>query len=122
MTLTAQTLTVFAPTRFRAASGEGVFFDPINSCMRDNSEKTEDDGQGGTKGTWMTLEQGAEVMVVGAYGTTFFLIVNEHGTGLKSAETYGLVVRDLSMKKILANVLIDVAEVPEEDEAQVVAA
>ena len=104
-------LTVATPVRFRAASGEATFYDPFNDCLADNSERTEDDGQGGTKGTWMTLDPGAQIGVVAGYGTTFFLVVNETGDGLKSENSYGLVVRDLSMKKILKSVVVGAVEV-----------
>ena len=41
--------------------------------------------------------------MVAAYGkgSTYCLVVNEFGAGLKSPDSYGLVVRELSMAKIL---------------------
>lgn len=110
-----QVLTIHSDVRFRAAQGSGLFFDPVNMVWQDNGTHTENG-----KGSWVTLDAGTEVMVVMAYdkGDTYCLIVNEDGEGLKSETTYGLVVRQLSMENILENVLVDVHEVEESEDAE----
>ena len=114
------TLTLTSNVRFRSASGEARFFDPINMCIADNTECSTDG-----KGTWVTLTTGTEVMLVGSYtkADTYFLIVNEVGAVAQpSADTYGLVVRELSFQKILAKAAMDVVEVAQVTAAQEVAA
>ena len=112
------TLTLTTNVRFRSASGEARFFDPINMCIADNTECSTEG-----KGTWVTLSAGTEVMLVGSYtkADTYFLIVNEVGAVAQpSADTYGLVVRELSMQKILEKAaveVVDVAQVQATEEA-----
>jgi hypothetical protein len=97
-------LTLFASVRFRAGQGEAAFYDPFNRCFADNGRHAGMDEGGKPKGSWVTLEAGTELAVVAAYGkgSTYCLVVNEYGDGLKSEDAYGLVVRELSMQKILA--------------------
>lgn len=106
-------LTLFASVRFRAGQGEASFYDPFNDCFVDNSEHAGMDEDGKPKGTWVTLEAGTELSVVAAYGkgSTYCLVVNEYGDGLKSPDSYGLVVRELSMAKILEVACSDAVEV-----------
>jgi hypothetical protein len=111
-----QTLVISDSVRFRVGKGEASFFDPINSCFQTNETYSN---------MWVTLHAGDEIVVVGAYekGTTYFLLCNEHGTGLCAKETFGMVVRQLSMEKILRNVLVSANSegAVDEDESSVAA-
>jgi hypothetical protein len=107
------TLTLFDSVRFRAGQGEASFYDPFNRTWADNGRHAEVDEDGNAKGSWVTLEAGTELAVVAAYGkgSTYCLVVNEFGDGLKSSDTYGLVVRELSMAKILEVACTDAVDV-----------
>tara|TARA_Y100000310_G_scaffold280944_1_gene301042 strand:- start:2 stop:337 length:336 start_codon:yes stop_codon:yes gene_type:complete len=93
-----QTLTLSDSVRFRAAQGEAVFFNPFTREMVANDMHASDG-----KGSWVTLDEGTQFAIVGAYtkGSTYFLIVDETGQGLDHENSYGLVVRDLSMQNLL---------------------
>ena len=114
------TLTLTDAVRFRSASGEARFFDPVNMCITDNTECSTDG-----KGTWVTLPAGAEVMLVASYtkADTYMLIVNEVGAVAQpSDDTYGLVVRELSMQKILEKAAVEVVDVAQVQAAEEAAA
>ena len=110
-----QVLTIHTSVRFRAGQGQAMFYDPFNECFVDNGEHASVDEDGVAKGSWVTLEPGAQVSVVMAYGkgSTFCLIANDDEGTLVSENSYGLVVREMSMKKILENVMINACMVDE---------
>jgi|SaaInlV_200m_DNA_2_1039689.scaffolds.fasta_scaffold85009_2 hypothetical protein len=93
-----QVLTLSSSVRIRVAQGSGVFVNPFNMTIIDNSEGAKDG-----KGSWMTLDEGTQFSIVGAYdkSDTFFLVVDANGLGLDSDDAFGLVVRGLSMQNLL---------------------
>jgi len=111
-----QVLVLKQDVRIRAGQGTAVFYDPINEAFVDNGVHTESTEDGGSKGTWVHLDEGTQLMVVMAYekGSTYGLIVNEREDSLKDDRTYGMVVRQLSMEKILeaACILDEVVKQP----------
>lgn len=112
-------LTVATSVRFRAAQGEASFYNPFTAQPADNSTHASVTADGKAKGSWVTLDAGTEYSVVAAYGkgSTYCLVVNEEGTGLTDPdETYGLVVREDSMAKLL-----DASCVVLEEDVEVVA-
>ena len=93
-----QVLTLSTDVRFRAAQGDAIFFNPFRGEMVDNGMHASEG-----KGSWVTLDAGTQVSIVGAYpeADTFMLIVDETGQGMDHENSYGMVVRGLSMEKIL---------------------
>lgn len=91
-------LTLSDSCRFRAAQGSALFFNPFSGEMVCNDMHASDG-----RGSWVTLYAGTQFAIVGAYskGSTYMLVVDETGQGLDHENSYGLVVRDLSMQNLL---------------------
>jgi len=99
----SQSIVIAQSTRIRAAQGNASFFNPYRMEMIDNGMHASDNS-----GSWVTFDEGTELAIVGAYSKsdTYFLVVSEDGQGLDSESAYGLVVRGLSMQKILESAIL----------------
>lgn len=94
-------LTVAAPLRFRVADGDATFINPFGDGMSvvDNDEDT--------RSSWVNLEAGTRLGFVGGSektNTFFFVLEGQDDRGRQSLGFgTGIVVRQMSMDKILAS-------------------
>ena len=79
-------LTLTDSVRIKAAGGHAMILNPINMEVLDNDTVSD---------TWVVLQPGTQLMLVGSFAKTdtWLIVVTDGGNLGASGETYGLVCR-----------------------------